>query len=68
MFEDVKGMLASSREQFTANVRDDFGRSINETTYEEVLLLVNQLEGDYSVAQDKMMQVDRMLAEARSMV
>lgn len=68
MFEDVRGMLANSREQFTTYVRDEFGRSINETTYEEVIDLVNQMEGDYSVAEGKMMQVDRMLATARSMV
>ena len=68
MFEDVRGMLANSREQFTTYIKDDFGRSINETTYEEVIALVNQMEGDYSVAEDKMMQVDSMLATARTMV
>ena len=68
MFEDIRGMLANSREQFTTNVRDEFGRSINESTYEEVITLVNQMEGDYSIAEEKMMQVDRMLAEARAMV
>jgi len=68
MFEEVQGMLANTRQQFIENVRDEFGHSMDERTFEEATNLVHQLENDYAEAENKMMQVESMLAEARAMI
>ena len=68
MFNEVLGMLSKNRSEFNEKVRDEFGRSIDENTYNEVVSLANQLQNDYNEAEDQMAQVDRMLSEARAMV
>ncbi len=68
MFNEVLGMLSNNRNEFKEKVRDEFGRSIDENTYNDVISLASQLQNDYNEAENQMAQVDRMLSEARAMV
>lgn len=68
MFGDIQGFLASEKSRFNEKVRDDFGKSIDETVFESSINTVHQLEQAYSEAENTMAQVQSMLAEARSMV
>ena len=68
MFGDVQGFLYNEKEKFNEKVRDEFGKSIDESVFESSINSVHQLEQAYSEAENTMAQVQAMLAEARAMI
>lgn len=68
MFGDVQGFLHSEKSKFSEKVRDDFGKSIDESVFESSINTVHQLEQAYTDAENAMAQVQSMLADARAMI
>lgn len=68
MFDDVIGMLDSSKNIFEANIKDSFGNSILETVYEPSLLEERTLNGAYNEAILKMREIDMITMELRMII
>lgn len=68
MFETEINGLEQTRHEFTAAVKDSFGRSIEDDVFELVSTELHALENEYSIAEMKMNEVKMLTMELRTIV